>query len=197
MGYNANDYVQVNERIEKFRAEWPEGSLQSEVIELTDTRVTVKGLAYRHPQDPRPGIGHSFLNIPGSTNFTKGSELENAETSAWGRALAALGYEVKKSIASAEEVQSKTADTATASRAVEGAASSRGGDKVGLSDKQRGMLMARFKEVGIEGNQRVAFTTDVVGKFSTKQMTSADLDKVLEALKDESAVKRAQEVKPE
>jgi hypothetical protein len=103
----APDYIQVNERIIAFRDRYPEGSLQGEIVELTETRVVMKGYAYRTPDDTRPGIGHSALEIPGKTPYTRGSEIENAETSAWGRALAALGFEVKRAIASAEEVASK------------------------------------------------------------------------------------------
>ena len=69
--------------------------------------MTIKAYAYRMPEDQRPGIGHSSLEIPGSTPYTKGSEIENAETSAWGRAIAALGFEVKRGIASREEVANK------------------------------------------------------------------------------------------
>ena len=101
------DYVPVNERIEAFYKEHPFGSIQSEIVELTPDRVTVKAYAYRSPEDTRPGTGHSSLGIPGSTPYTKGSEIENAETSAWGRAIAALGFEVKRGLASAEEVRNK------------------------------------------------------------------------------------------
>lgn len=107
MAWNNDDYVQVNERIEAFYAKFPDGSLQSEIVEMTDSRVTVKAYAYRDRDDTKPAVGHSYLGIPGSTNFTKGSELENAETSAWGRALAALGFEVKRGIASKQEVENK------------------------------------------------------------------------------------------
>lgn len=103
----AADYVQVNERIIAFRKEHPDGCLQSEIVTLTDNLVVIKGYAYRTPDDPRPGIGHSSLGIPGATPYTRGSELENAETSAWGRALAALGYEVKRGVASADEIRNK------------------------------------------------------------------------------------------
>ncbi len=98
------NYVQVNERIAAFHTAFPEGSLQTTVMELTDTRVLIRAEAFRTPDDQRPGIGHSALAIPGSTPYTRGSEVENAETSAWGRALAALGFEVKRGIATAEEV---------------------------------------------------------------------------------------------
>jgi len=104
----AADYIQVNERIIAFREKFPDGCLQAEIVELSESRVTMRAYAYRTPDDPRPGIGHSTLGIPGATPYTRGSELENCETSAWGRALAALGFEVKRAIASAEEVASKT-----------------------------------------------------------------------------------------
>jgi hypothetical protein len=106
-GFDMKDYVPVSERVDGFYKVYPEGSIQSEIVELTDSRVTVKAYAYRNPNDPRPGIGHSSLGIPGSTSFTKGSEIENAETSAWGRAIAALGFDVKRGIASYEEVRNK------------------------------------------------------------------------------------------
>jgi hypothetical protein len=101
------DYVPVNERIDAFYTAYPDGSIQSEIVELTDSRVTVKAYAFRTVDDPKPGTGHSSVNIPGSTPYTKGSEIENAETSAWGRAIAALGFEVKRGIASTEEVRNK------------------------------------------------------------------------------------------
>lgn len=105
--FKMDDYVPVAERVDAFKTAFPDGSLQSEIVELTAGRVTVRAMAYRTPDDPRPGIGHSSLEIPGSTSFTRGSEIENAETSAWGRAIAALGFEVKRGLASAEEVRNK------------------------------------------------------------------------------------------
>jgi hypothetical protein len=104
----AKDYIEVHERIAAFKKAHPEGALQSEVLRFDDHIVIVKAYAYRTPDDPRPGIGHSSLDIPGKTPYTRGAELENAETSAWGRAIAALGFEVKRGIASAEEVRSKS-----------------------------------------------------------------------------------------
>lgn len=101
------DYVEVKDRIAEFFQRFPEGSLQSEVVELTDSRVTIKAIAYRTPDDARPGTGHSYMNIPGSTPYTRGSEIENAETSAFGRALVAVGIAAGKSIASRDEIESK------------------------------------------------------------------------------------------
>ena len=101
-------YVEVSERIQEFRAAHPDGSLQAEIVELRDDLVVVKAYAYRTPDDERPGTGLASEPIPGKTNFTRDSELMNAETSAWGRALIAVGAaDAKRGIASANEVRNR------------------------------------------------------------------------------------------
>lgn len=52
----------------------------------------------------------------------------------------------------------------------------------GLTQKQKGLLFARWKESNITGDQRKAFLYLVLGKHSTKEMDSGDLDKALEFL---------------
>jgi hypothetical protein len=53
-------------------------------------------------------VGLAWEPVPGKTSYTRDSELQNAETSAWGRAIVAvLAADTKKGIASAEEVQSR------------------------------------------------------------------------------------------
>lgn len=114
-GINLDDYIEVAERIAAFKAAHPEGSLQAEIHTLTDALVVMKAYAYRSPDDQRPGVGWSSLGIPGATPYTRGSEIENCETSAWGRAIAALGFEVRRGIASAQEVRNKTQPQGAAS----------------------------------------------------------------------------------
>lgn len=122
-GFKMDDYVDVAERIRAFHDKYPDGSLQSELsfhsYEAEDFNqksgqvVRVKGAgwlctasAYRNADDTRPGIGHAFEPVPGKTPYTRDSEAMNAETSAWGRAIVALGFETKK-IASADEVKAR------------------------------------------------------------------------------------------
>ena len=108
-GFSQDGYVPVAQRIAEFYKKHPEGTLQSEVLVLEPDKVVIKAYAYRTADDQKPGIGHASETIPGSTPFTRGSEIENAETSAWGRAIAALGFEVKEGIATAEEVRNAQA----------------------------------------------------------------------------------------
>lgn len=103
-GYNVDDYVQVNERIEKFYEKYPEGSIQTELIHNENGQVIFKAFAYRDREDSKPAIGHA-MEKEGSSYINKTSHVENCETSAVGRALAMLGFEIKKSIASKEEVE--------------------------------------------------------------------------------------------
>lgn len=111
---NLDDYVDVRERMAEFFAAYPEGSFQSECQFLeTDGRsaVVVKAYAFRAPGDTQPGHGLAFEFIPGKTPYTRDSELQNAETAAWGRAVIAVGAgDSKKPIASREEVRNRTAD---------------------------------------------------------------------------------------
>ncbi len=113
MAYDIKDYITVNERVAAFKEAFPEGSLQSEwkpVVLGGQEVLVVKAFAYRTPDDPRPGIGHAMEPLPGLTKFTRNSELMVGETSAWGRALAALGFETKHAIASREEIENRPQD---------------------------------------------------------------------------------------
>jgi len=112
------DYVDVAERIKLFREKHPDGSLQPvnpekpfEIVYIGDKAFIVYiAAAYRTPDDPRPGIGSAWECFPGKTSFTKDSELMNAESSSWGRAiLAALAADSKK-IATREEVRNRQAE---------------------------------------------------------------------------------------
>src|SRR5215472_12610260 len=119
-----DDYVDVAERITEFYDRYPDGSLsagadcwrsvQAEGWDkngdhVMQTFVVYRAEAYRTPSDPRPGIGVAWEVFPGRTPYTRGSEIMNAETSAWGRALAALGIATKRGIASRQEVESARA----------------------------------------------------------------------------------------
>lgn len=111
-----SDYVEVSDRMAAFFAAHPSGSLQCrewDVRTVADkTFVVYTALAYRAPDDAAPGVGTAWEPFPGRTPYTRDSELMNAETSAWGRALAAVGFGGKR-VASRNEVRNRQADTTT------------------------------------------------------------------------------------
>jgi hypothetical protein len=115
----ALDYIDVATRIAEFRAKYPGGSLRPADlavpyrIERIDNQsyIVVVAAAYRDADDPLPGVGMAYEVVPGRTPYTVRSELQNAETSAWGRAIvAALAADTKKGVASGEEVRNRTAE---------------------------------------------------------------------------------------
>lgn len=113
------DYIDVATRIVEFREKFPEGSLQQHSLEFVTVNgkdwVVYTAAAYRTPDDIRPGMGTAWEPIPGPTNFTRDSEVQNAETAAWGRAMvAALAVDTRKGIASSEEVRNRQVESAPA-----------------------------------------------------------------------------------
>ena len=108
-GYNLDGYIDVPSRIKLFMARHPEGSLQMDAPEFVEVEgkkwVIGRAYAYRTPDDQRPGIGTAWEIVPGTTPFTRGSEIQNLETSAWGRAIGALGIGIDASIATLDEIQ--------------------------------------------------------------------------------------------
>lgn len=110
--FNLDDYVDVAERIDQFNKKYPLGSLQSwrdpYVLEVDGKSFMVyAAAAYRTPDDGRPGIGWAWEPVPGPTAYTRQSELQNAETAAWGRAIVALGEFKTKHVASRQEVRNR------------------------------------------------------------------------------------------
>jgi hypothetical protein len=106
--FDMGDYKEVAERIQDFRKQYPDGTIQSEIVQTGfDGFVTVKAYAYRSADDARPGTGLAWEPVPGKTPYTRDSELQNAETSAIGRAIIMVGASDAKRVASANEVRNR------------------------------------------------------------------------------------------
>jgi len=101
------DYVPVSERLEQFYTDHPQGRILTSIVEhdAENGFVLIRAEIYRQQEDSVPSAtGHAFENrSEGYVNKT--SYIENCETSATGRALAMLGYEIKRGIASREEME--------------------------------------------------------------------------------------------
>ncbi|HYG08703.1 MAG TPA: hypothetical protein VD835_01900 [Pyrinomonadaceae bacterium] len=108
------DYVPVAERLERFYERFPDGRVITHIIEHNSESgfVLMRAEVYRSPDDAQPAAtGHAF-EVRGESYVNKTSYIENCETGSVGRALALLGFEVKRGIASREELE-KTSRMAT------------------------------------------------------------------------------------
>lgn len=96
-------YVLVADRVLYFNETYPEGSITTELVsEPNSDLVIVKAIV--KPNDKQTFTGYSQATW-GEGYINKTSALENAETSAVGRALAFMGIGVIESIASVDEIK--------------------------------------------------------------------------------------------
>jgi hypothetical protein len=118
MRFNPDEYITVHERIEKFYAKWPQGRILTSIVEHNAETgfVLVRAEVYREPDDSLPAAtGHAY-ELKSAGHVQAGSYVEVGETSAVGRALALLGFEVRRGVASREEIERGSRKAQTASR---------------------------------------------------------------------------------
>lgn len=118
------DYIEVPERIIEFYKKYPDGRITGTDMPYSITIggqefVVFHAQAYRTPDDTRPGDGWAWEPVPGTTPFTKNSELMNAQTAAIGRAIVGIGLLASRKIASAEEVKARKAEQEQAKKPAE------------------------------------------------------------------------------
>ena len=115
--FNLDEYITVSERVEKFYEKYPDGRIITNVIELNNETgfVLMQAMVYRAATDTQPSATGHASEVRGDSYINKNSFVENCETGAVGRALALLGFEVKRGIASREELE-KTSRMTTADK---------------------------------------------------------------------------------
>lgn len=114
------NYVPVAERIEQFYEKFQTGRINTTILEHDRETgfVLIRAEVFRSPDDAMPAAtGHAY-EVRSEGYVNKNSYVENCETGAVGRALALLGFEVKRGIASREEMQKPQRQTSAPSRIV-------------------------------------------------------------------------------
>lgn len=110
MAYDLQNYETVSERTLKFYREYPEGRIETSLEDFSGnhnaTRWVMRAAVYRDSETATPpaGVGYAF-EIDGGKGANRSSALENCETSAIGRALAAAGFASDKQRATREEMR--------------------------------------------------------------------------------------------
>lgn len=160
------DYIQVNERLIKFYEKYPEGSIQTDIISIDNEKVVMRAYAFRTKHDNIPSTGHAE-EIRNSSYINRNSAVENCETSAVGRALANLGFEIRHSIASREEIERAIDKQEFIKQAISP-----------IPEKDRKQIFNRAKAKGITNEEFKSICEDITNKESSKDWTIADLDKL-------------------
>ena len=106
MRFNPDEYITVHERIEKFYVKFPQGRILTSIVEHNEETgfILMRAEVYRESEDALPAAtGHAY-ELRSAGHVQAGSYVEVCETSSVGRALALLGFEVRRGVASREEV---------------------------------------------------------------------------------------------
>lgn len=94
-------YHTVAERVQAFRETAPDLTIETEIVRWEGDDVVVKASISDNGKLIATGLAHE---VRGSTNINRTSHVENCETSAIGRCLAAFGLGGSTEYASADEV---------------------------------------------------------------------------------------------
>lgn len=92
--FDLESYATVQERIAQFYQDFPDGSIRTFMVVRDGPEVIFEARVYRNPEEAAMGIYTSgwAREVEGKSPVNRTSHLENAESSAAGRALANLGY---------------------------------------------------------------------------------------------------------
>ena len=96
LAWNPADYATVAERITAFYGAFPFGRIVTELTDRTERQVTFRAAVYRSADEAHPAATGWASEREGDGDVNAVACLENAETSAIGRALANLGFSASR-----------------------------------------------------------------------------------------------------
>lgn len=103
--FNLEEYTTVRERIIEFWKRYPNGRIETEILEWSDKRFIVAARLYREMEDSKPfstGLAHEVITDKG---VNKDFALENGATSSIGIACSNANIGIDKHKPSREEMQ--------------------------------------------------------------------------------------------
>lgn len=93
---NLEEYVPVEERLEKFWAKYPDGCVKTELLHADEGYVRIFAAVFKSSDDRSQLLATGLAEETREGYVNKTSAVENCETSAIGRALANGGFRVKR-----------------------------------------------------------------------------------------------------
>lgn len=184
MAFDVNDYVDVATRLRTAFERWPELRIEEQLPELVTvgdrTFVQATVTVYRTPDDPRPTSATVWEPFPGSSSFTKNSEVMVGATSALGRALAYMGLEVRRAIASRDEVAARRTERQTPASASPADDTTPRPSPVTAKDAVR--INALLDQLGIgERSEKLDLVQSIIGRpvASSRELTRPEAERVI------------------
>jgi hypothetical protein len=104
--FDLSSYVTVDERIDRFWADYPHGAIRTELLYANNdgSSVAIRASVFKDWEHPHPDATGIAQELQGGANANRASWWENCETSAIGRALANMGMSISKQRPSREEM---------------------------------------------------------------------------------------------
>ena len=161
MRFNLDNYETVETRLAKFWAQYPNGQVFTAIHHYDDNKVVFRAEIYKDITDPRPVATGYAEEVRDLSPVNKTSHVENAETSAIGRALANYVFQSKTAPRPSREEMVKVARQQPAKPA----------------PKPTGDMLARFSEAcAKQGLDPQQVATEAGVDLST--LTEADMPKL-------------------
>lgn len=160
MRFNLDNYETVETRLAKFWAQFPNGQVFTAIHHYDDNKVVFRAEIYKDISDPRPVATGYAEEVRDLSPVNKTSHVENAETSAIGRALANYVFQSKTAPRPSREEMTKVVRQ----------------DKPAAA-KPTGDMLARFSEAcAKQGLDPQAVATEAGVSLAT--LTEADMPKL-------------------
>jgi hypothetical protein len=109
MRFNLDNYETVEARLAKFWEQFPNGQVFTQVHHYDENRVVFRAEIYKDISDPRPVATGYAEETRDASPVNRTSHVENAETSAIGRALANYTFQSKTAPRPSREEMAKVA----------------------------------------------------------------------------------------
>lgn len=161
---HGKEYETVASRVQRFReAHKLDLSIVTEIVDRNESTVVMKASIFKG--DLPIATGYAEENRTSST-INRTSALENCETSAIGRALAAFGM-AGTEYASADEVAHAISQQYPDKKA---------------TDKQKALIAKKLEEIGVAAEDMKGYLIEQFGITNTANMTAKDASMVIESL---------------
>jgi hypothetical protein len=109
MRFNLDNYETVESRLAKFWEQYPNGQVFTQIHHYDENRVVFRAEVYKDISDPRPVATGYAEETRDASPVNRTSHVENAETSAIGRALANYIFQSKTAPRPSREEMEKVA----------------------------------------------------------------------------------------